>query len=376
MKYKLLDPEILGAEPPSVTLSVAMIVKNEAHIVGRLFDQCNQFADEIIVVDTGSTDGTQELAASEGCIVKEFTWIDDFSAARNESFKYCTKDWIMWLDADDVIPQDTIEKIKKLKQILATDKFKPINTVFAPYNYEYTENDQLSVVLNRERFLRNGVGHAWVGRIHETLKDPWANCCKMDDIIIEHRPAQLNQDRKPGRNLRIFESYIDINKDSLRELFLFGSELAQVKRHDEALNVFKTYIERSGDKPDPVGELFGVYIKMADSFAQQQKFDEGIKASFRAIEIDPSRAEGYCCAGVIHMFAGKANCVIPFLTAATMCPIPPPHISLVVHKLYTEVPIMAMMQCMRDHLKSTDPANRFTQIAAIIRDNAAQLGIK
>ena len=76
------------------------------------------FADEIIVVDTGSTDKTKEIAAGFTDKLYDFAWCDDFSKARNYSFSKATQDFIMWLDADDVILQEDQEQLAELKQRL------------------------------------------------------------------------------------------------------------------------------------------------------------------------------------------------------------------------------------------------------------------
>jgi glycosyltransferase involved in cell wall biosynthesis len=104
------------------TISVCMIAKNEEKNIKNSLECARKFADEIIVVDTGSEDATPEIARSMGAKVYFFPWRDDFSAARNESLKYATCDWILWLDADDVIDDVNIERIKELKKILPPEK--------------------------------------------------------------------------------------------------------------------------------------------------------------------------------------------------------------------------------------------------------------
>lgn len=77
-----------------------MIVKDEAEHLPRCLESCAGLFDEIVVVDTGSTDDTKEIAQSFGAKVFDFEWCDDFAAARNESLRHATGEWMMWLDAD------------------------------------------------------------------------------------------------------------------------------------------------------------------------------------------------------------------------------------------------------------------------------------
>ena len=88
-----------------VTLSLCMIVRDEEDVLGRCLESVKDLADEIIIVDTGSSDRTKEIAAYYTDRIYDFEWCDDFSAARNFAFSKGTKDFLMWLDADDVIPR-------------------------------------------------------------------------------------------------------------------------------------------------------------------------------------------------------------------------------------------------------------------------------
>ena len=91
-----------------------MIVKNEEGHLGQCLVPVNGILDEIIIVDTGSTDKTKEIAKKFGAKIFDFKWIDDFSAARNSAISHSTKDWILMVDADEVIEKEDLEKIKNL----------------------------------------------------------------------------------------------------------------------------------------------------------------------------------------------------------------------------------------------------------------------
>ena len=88
-----------------ITVSLCMIVKNEEQVLRRCLESAKSFADEIILVDTGSTDKTKEIGKTYGGKIFDFPWRDDFAAARNEAFSKATMDYCMWLDADDVVTE-------------------------------------------------------------------------------------------------------------------------------------------------------------------------------------------------------------------------------------------------------------------------------
>ena len=97
------------------TISLCMIVKNEEKVLGRCLDSAKDITDEIIIVDTGSTDGTKEIARRYGAKIFDQKWQDDFSLARNFSFSKATMDYCMWLDADDIIREEEAAKLIRWK---------------------------------------------------------------------------------------------------------------------------------------------------------------------------------------------------------------------------------------------------------------------
>ncbi|NFE60776.1 glycosyltransferase family 2 protein [Clostridium botulinum] len=94
-------------------ISLCMIVKNEECTLEKCLKRVSEFVDEIIIVDTGSTDNTNKIALKYTDKVYGFEWCDDFAKARNFSIKKASNDWILILDADEVIEKFDVEKIKK-----------------------------------------------------------------------------------------------------------------------------------------------------------------------------------------------------------------------------------------------------------------------
>ncbi len=145
-------------------LSVCMIVKNEGAVLEKCLRDASFFADELIVVDTGSTDATKEIAVRYTDKVYDFEWCDDFAAARNASYSHATCDHIMWLDADDCIDEENIAKILKWKQLVTEE---PMNKgmIFLA-GYERPENGGIFLY---PRIVRRDAGFRWEGIVHEHL---------------------------------------------------------------------------------------------------------------------------------------------------------------------------------------------------------------
>ena len=95
-----------------------MIVKNEELFLGNCLSSVRDIVDEIVVADTGSEDATKDIALQYTDKVYDFPWTDDFSSARNYSFEQATKEYILWLDADDIIRPDDQVMLRQLKDSL------------------------------------------------------------------------------------------------------------------------------------------------------------------------------------------------------------------------------------------------------------------
>ena len=133
------------------TISLCMIVKNEEAILDRCLSSIKGIVDEIIIVDTGSNDNTKKIAYKYTDKVFDFEWVQDFSKARNFSFSKATKDYIMWLDADDVILKEDYIKLEQLKK----DMDGTVDIYMLNYNYSQDELGNCTIMQKRERILRN-----------------------------------------------------------------------------------------------------------------------------------------------------------------------------------------------------------------------------
>lgn len=165
--------------------SVCMIVRDEETILTRCLDCVNQFSDELIIVDTGSTDRTKEIARQYTDHVHDFVWVDDFAAARNYSYSFATGDYIMWVDADDVIDTKNAEEINKLKGTLTPD----IDTVFMLCDIPQNGNCSM-----RQRLERRSSNPVWVDALHESI--PLRDKCMETEIMIKHQKSGDNNSQQ------------------------------------------------------------------------------------------------------------------------------------------------------------------------------------
>lgn len=253
-----------GVPCGAVTLSVCMIVRDEEAVLERCLDCVRQFADEIVIVDTGSADGTVSIARRYTDKVYSFEWIYDFAAARNESYRHASMDYVMWLDADDVIEDGDIEKIKKLKENM------PVGTeaVFMRYAGK-PEKDRIwsahSVL--RDRITRRDREFKWIYPIHEIIPfPPGTVVLKRPDISIFHEKKKSNG----RRNIELFERKIagGYELTSFNRSY-YVRELSTDGNHEEAVRQFGI-LEEEGGKGEILYALW-FYIR---SMEHLKRYDE------------------------------------------------------------------------------------------------------
>ena len=200
-----------------ITISVCMIVKDEEMVLERALKSVERIADEIIIVDTGSTDRTKKIALKYTDKVYDFVWCDDFAKARNYSFSKATMDYCMWLDADDIISDSDQEGLINLKKTLSKDT----SVVMMKYNAEFDQNNKPTFTYYRERLLRRKDNFYWEGFIHEVISP--RGKVLYSDLAITHSKVK-NSD--VNRNLRIFREKLNEGvMFSPREIFYYAREL-------------------------------------------------------------------------------------------------------------------------------------------------------
>lgn len=204
-----------------ITISLCMIVKNEEKILARCLDSIADLMDEIIIVDTGSTDDTKKIAARYTDKIYDFTWIDDFSAARNFSFSKATKEYIYSADADEVLSLENRERFRVLKEALLPE----VEIVQMKYGNQL----QYGTVYNfdeeyRPKLFKRQREFTWVEPIHETVRlEP---VVFDSDIVITHMPESSHARRDLSSFARQTEKGIRLSKRLhnmyAKELFLAG----------------------------------------------------------------------------------------------------------------------------------------------------------
>lgn len=286
-------------------ISVCLIVKNEEKVLRRCLNCVIAFADEIIVVDTGSSDRTVEIAKNYTNKIYYFAWIDDFAAARNFSFSKATEDYAMWIDADDFIPPKEIEKIKSLKTKLTADVY------MLKYAVSFDRKGDAVTSFYRERILKRSKYPLWQGFIHESV--PPFGKIEYVDVTIEHRKEGVSD---PKRNLNIYEKRIKAGELlTARDKYYYAKELYYNGLYERSADELIAYLKMP-NKFEP--NLSDAYLTIGRCFRELGDNKKALDYLFESLkEIDPS-SEILCEIGNVFTDSQNYNRAIVFYESATV----------------------------------------------------------
>lgn len=311
------------------TISACLIVKDEEKNIARCLASLDPIVEEIILVDTGSQDKTIELATDfSKCRIFKKQWADHFSDARNESLKYATSEWILIIDADEVISFRDYEKIIRACEETSGDGFyMPTRN----YTHNFTRVDFVPSDASPEaegwpgwtpshktRIFRNNKGYRFEGRIHEvvdrniieaggrleSLDVPvhhyGENTFKMEKIDLYRRLALKKAEEEPGNPMAFYE---------------LGQVQVATGEIDEGIKSFERGLELSPNFGDfRYGNL---NYEIGNAYYQMKNdIEKALNYYLKAIDVRPGYMYVYSMVGAIYRKQGKVNLAEAYLKEA------------------------------------------------------------
>ena len=284
MRYNQVESSICGRKwgDAMATISLCMIVKDEEDILARCLDGIADLMDEIIIVDTGSTDRTKEIAAKYTDKIFDFEWKDDFASARNYAFSKATMDYIYSADADEVIDEENHERFRLLKEAMLSEIeiVQMYYTNQLEYNTSYNFDEEL-----RPKLYKRVRNFTWQDAVHENVRlEP---VVFNSDIRIKHCPTGAHQ----SRDFSIYQKLIDGKKTIsahmqmmyARELFISGSD-------DDFLNA-EDYFKKCMEKDEDLELLYMDSCVVAKAARLRDEPEGLLLAASRALDAGDAPSE-------------------------------------------------------------------------------------
>ncbi len=333
------------------TISMAMIIKNEAHNLGPNLQSVRGCFDEIVIIDTGSTDSSMEFLDKINAKIEAgdpdwsglpkikvgfFNWVNDFAKARNFSFEQCTSDYVYWHDADDVL-SDRDAFISWRDNVMHSAHYWLVK-----YNYAYDQNGRVECEFIRERVVKNNHGYKWKYFVHEGLvqtedRKQWTN--RVNTWTVNHQRTAEDMKQDHLRNIKLFESH-DYEKLEPREKFYLGKEYVENGFPQKGS---KPLMEALSSKELDLHDRL-----LATQYAAQAAFSMGAlpqstEILMNGLMVKPSRAEYWCLLGDIYLNQNQVTDALMAYKCALQCtPDDLGGITVIYKQAYGEYPNMKL----------------------------------
>lgn len=250
-----------------ITISLCMIVKNEEKVLARCLDSICDLMDEIIIVDTGSTDRTKEIAAKYTDRVYDFTWVNDFAAARNFAFSKASMEYIYSADADEVVNEENRKRFRILKESLLPE----IEIVQMKYGNQLQHNTVYNFDEEyRPKLFRRLREFVWEDPIHETVRT--SPVVYDSEIVITHLPETLHAGRDLAAFQRMWEQETVVSarlhEMYAKELFIAG----EAEDFAAAMEFFEASAADTNRSVDEITQACLVVARGARLFQDSEKF--------------------------------------------------------------------------------------------------------
>jgi FkbM family methyltransferase len=241
---------VLETWKSSPRLSICLITRNEERFLAQCLKSLSGMACQIIVVDTGSSDRTVEIATEMGAEVHTFAWTDDFSAARNAALEHATGDWVLALDADEeLMPESRDALLREMSDTSAIAFRLPI----------FDAGKEANGCNYVPRLFRNAPGVHYVGRIHEAafssledLRKSLGMENKIGKVKLKHhgysKAVKKSRD-KITRNVRLLDRALRETPEDPNLLMNLGIELMNSGQHEEGLNCYRHAFRSLSGRP-------------------------------------------------------------------------------------------------------------------------------
>jgi predicted O-linked N-acetylglucosamine transferase (SPINDLY family)/GT2 family glycosyltransferase len=296
---------VAAARPEQPRVSLCMIVKNEEENLPACLGSAADLVDEIVVVDTGSSDHTKEVAARFGAKIVDFPWVDSFAAARNESLRHATGKWIFWLDADDRLDEENRQKLRALFAGLGEENAAyAMKCLCLPDAATGT-----ATVVDHVRLFRNHPQVRWEYRVHEQILPAVRRTggeVRWADAVVHHAGYQdpALRGRKLQRDLRLLQLEDADRPDDPFTLFNLGSVYQELGRHAEALPLLRRSLEKSHPQDSIVRKLFALIVQCHRNLGSPA---EALVACHKGLEVCPDDTELLFVEGILRRELGDLH---------------------------------------------------------------------
>ncbi len=293
-------------------ISLCIIAKNEEDFIGRCIRSVLPIIHETVLLDTGSTDRTVEIAASLGAKISHRTWTGDFAEARNANIESATGDWILVLDADESIAERDLPVLAALTsdRKLCTEFFQRHYSDdyrlsgFTPVTGEYPEEERGHAGYFESKLVRlypHREGITYRGKVHElveqSIRELGRHTIRFSPVRIHHYGHTTAVKRKKNKGTLytpLGQAKVDENPNDWKNQFELGIEHNNNGRPAESEQAFLRSITLNPN-------YLSTWVNLGYVQCELRKYPQAIETLKRALQLDPRSEEAFCNLGVVFM---------------------------------------------------------------------------
>ena len=299
------------------TISLCIIVRDEADNLKRCIQSYRELVDEIIVVDTGSTDSSIHVAEQLGAKVSCLPWKGDFSYSRNASLEKATSDWIIWTDADDIITEENCEKIRKIK-----DEYD-LKCCFS-FMIKNSLDGILGSVFNQIRMFSRDPKIRFRYKVHEQVLPSIQEVgykTYFTDIMVLHTGYSDPEivKRKQMRNIEILKGRLEENENNPVTVYSYAGNLFDLDRIEEAIPYYEKAMQISGEQNSKMYIYEGASVALADIYYRIKDYDNSRKWAEKAYKINPDHPQTNLILGKLEEIEGNVDDAIKYFEFVLSC---------------------------------------------------------
>ena len=295
-----------------MNLTTAMIVRNEAGYLEECLRSIQSVSDQIVIVDTGSTDSTLEIARKYKADIYHFDWVDDFAAARNESLKYAKGNWVLCIDADERLEPESVEELKKI--IKSSDK----SSYFRVSIRNQTGEKNHYNITSTHRLFPNFMGIEFTGRIHEQILTSAREkgLQEKNSTITLYHLGYLNYSdpysSKSKRNYKLLKKSLGEHPKNAYNHFTFAQHLDLTGNLNEALKHYTTALNLNQFGQSERAILLNA---IANTLIKLKKYSEAQRYCRQSIRLAREQVSAYYQLYKIGMLSDDQSVAIDGLRA-------------------------------------------------------------
>lgn len=299
-------------------LSLCMICRDNENTIRPCLESIRPWVDEMVVVDTGSTDATPSIAEELGARLFHFPWCDDFAAARNESLRHARGEWIFWMDSDDTIPQECGQKLRNV----AFGNHPATTLGYVIQVHCPGERDGDLTVVDHVKMFRNHPQIRFEFRIHEqvlmSIRRLGGDVGWTDAYVVHtgaDRSAEGRQ-RKYERDLKILADEIADRPEHPFVLFNLGMTYADMDDHESAVDYLRKCVAVSDVGESHVRKAYALLIASLDRL---QRGDAAYEICRKGLALFPDDVELLFRKGILSHSMGRHDEAEKSYLAAIQC---------------------------------------------------------